>query len=232
MGNGWYKILNGCKRIFSYFWECIFPNFCLECNQEGEWWCDGCRQKFPFKFIISSPHNLGQDKIYLDRVLAFFNYDEHCPPARLLKQFKYGYVRSIESVWKSTIVDQSDKLLSYQDYAVVSVPLHSQRERERGFNQAHVLAKLVQGLPGWKGELNSVDLKRIRYTECQAGLGRVERLGNLRDAFLWVGVVVPNKVLLVDDVYTTGTTMNECAKILKKAGVKEVIGLVLAKGNV
>lgn len=230
MDNGWYKILNGCKRSFSYFWDCIFPNFCLECGQEGEWWCGICRQKFPFQFTVFLPQNLGQDKIYLDQVLAFFNYTEDCPPALLLKQFKYSYVYGIKNVWQSILTEQAKYLFDYKDFTLVPVPLHGRRERERGFNQAYILAELISKLSGWSGVVNE-GLKRIRYTECQAGLGRVERLSNLRDAFVWVDVSVPNKILLVDDVYTTGATMNECAKILKKAGVKQVFGLVLAKGQ-
>ena len=230
MKNGWRKILNGYRVNWKVFLDCIFPNFCLECRREGEWWCADCRQKFPFQLTVSAPHNLGQNKVYLDQVLAFFDYDESCPPARLLKQFKYSYARGIREVWQNVIADQIGKLVNYQDFTLVPVPLHAQRARERGFNQAYILAELVCELPGWNGGLNT-NLKRIRYTECQAGLNRERRLTNLDGAFAWVDVSIPNKILLVDDVYTTGATMNECAKVLKKSGAKQVFGLVLANGR-
>lgn len=230
MENGWYKILNGYRTIYGTLKDCIFPNFCLECFREGEWWCADCRKKFLFKFTVSIPNNLGRDRVYLDEVLAFFDYVEDCPPARLLKQFKYNYVSGIEDVWQIIINEHIDDLARWSDFTLVPVPLHERRERMRGFNQSAVLAKIVAKLDPWKGGVNS-NLKRLRHTECQAGLTRSLRLTNLDDAFAWLDVSVPEKILLVDDVYTTGATMNECAKVLKKAGAKQVSGLVLAKGS-
>jgi len=230
MDNGWYKILNGYRIICNTIKDCLFPNFCLECLKEGEWWCDDCRRKFAFRFTISSSNNLGQDQVYLDEVLAFFDYIEDCPPAKLLKQFKYNYVSGIEDVLEKIIDDHAEKLTRWSDFTLVPVPLYIQRERVRGFNQSYVLAEIVAGLDFWKGGIN-VNLKRIRHTECQAGLSRSLRLTNLDSAFAWLDVVVPDKILLVDDVYTTGATMNECAKVLKKSGAKLVSGLVLAKGR-
>ena len=112
---------------------------------------------------------------------------------------------------------------------LVSVPLHVKRLRERGFNQAHLLIR------GWAKQdgipLDGLTLSRSRWTAPQTTLSRGERRKNIKGAF---SVRHPNrikgrKVLLVDDVYTTGATVNECARVLMKAGAEFVDVLTLAR---
>lgn len=112
---------------------------------------------------------------------------------------------------------------------VVAVPMHLERRAERGFNQADVLASLLQwhlGLPIFYG------LARALPTVPQVSLKRAERLHNLEDAFI-VDVRAPiegRSLWLVDDVTTTGSTLDACAKALKEAGADTVYGLCLAAG--
>ena len=111
--------------------------------------------------------------------------------------------------------------------AIVPVPLHPRRYAERGFNQARLLADIL----GQKIGRPVVDLlKRDRYTLQQAKLSREERQLNVHHAFLNSNFNA-NAVLLVDDVFTTGATMQECARVLKASGVKKVIGLSVARGG-
>jgi ComF family protein len=105
---------------------------------------------------------------------------------------------------------------------IMPVPLHPSRLREREFNQSLLLADRLNRrlrLP-----LSHTNLVRLRRTEPQTELSRAERLKNLRKAFavLRPGEVADKRVLLVDDVMTTGTTVNECAKALRKAGAADV----------
>ena len=112
--------------------------------------------------------------------------------------------------------------------AIVPVPLHRQRERERGFNQAEILASVLGNR--LRRPVLRTALERIRATPPQRGKPR-ERIRNVRGAF---GVGKPEKIkdrtlLLVDDVFTTGATVNECAKILMKAGARRVLVYTLAR---
>lgn len=113
---------------------------------------------------------------------------------------------------------------------LVPVPLHPNRLRERGYNQSELLAKEIsfQRKIPW---LNA--LVRVRDTPHQTGLGRTERLKNLEGAFaLRRGCDVTGKrIVLVDDVFTTGTTLYQCAKVLRANGVVEVLGVTLASGQ-
>lgn len=112
---------------------------------------------------------------------------------------------------------------------VLPVPLHPRRLRDRGFNQSLLLARYVAS--SLNADLDCLSLRRTRFTQPQTGLTGEERKKNVRKAF---GVVAKTglkgkSLLLIDDVATTGSTLNECARVLKKAGVKEVCCLVLAR---
>lgn len=110
---------------------------------------------------------------------------------------------------------------------IIPVPLHIKRLRERGFNQSLLLARAV----GRKNNIpvNPFGLKRIRWTEPQVNLSGKERKINVKGAFEFHGDVKGKTVLLIDDVYTTGATVAECSKVLKKGGAKGVCVLTLAR---
>lgn len=113
---------------------------------------------------------------------------------------------------------------------VLPVPLYKKRLRERGFNQSALLGKYVAkrlGVP-----LNLYSLARNRDTRPQVGLSAKERKKNIRNAFeiKEEGVIKGRRVLLIDDVFTTGATTRECSKVLKKAGVQEVFVITLSHG--
>jgi ComF family protein len=109
------------------------------------------------------------------------------------------------------------------------VPVHPKKLKEREFNQSLLLARPISNR--LEGELDFLSLRRIRNTLPQTGLKGVERRRNVLKAFALEGKrpVAGRAVLLVDDVATTGNTLNECARVLKKGGAKEVLCLVLAR---
>jgi ComF family protein len=113
--------------------------------------------------------------------------------------------------------------------ALVPVPLHASRQRQRGFNQAGELARFLgrhAGLPVWPA------LTRVRKTEVQARLRRSERLRNQRNAYELQTPfdVTGARLLIVDDVFTTGATVDACARVLCKAGAARVDALTVARG--
>jgi ComF family protein len=112
---------------------------------------------------------------------------------------------------------------------MIPVPLHPKRLRERGFNQSLLLARNVASSLGT--ELDFLSLRRIRYTQPQTGLKSDERRKNVSRAFELKDrkCVKGRTVILVDDVATTGNTLNECARVLRRSGCARVFCLVLAR---
>jgi len=231
-------------NLIDFCSDVIFPIFCVGCGQEGGWCCEQCLNKIKGDYMPSCPvcnrHNATGETCQsclasssLDGVTALFKYSEDEMVGKLLKQFKYNYARGIEAVLQKIITNWGGSLFDKEgkDRAVclIPVPLHPRRERERGFNQSEILAKILGNR--FSFSLDNASLKRIRYTKQQARLSGEQRRENLRAAFLWVNKKSPpDRVLLIDDVFTTGTTMQECARVLKQAGVKQVWGWVLARG--
>jgi len=149
----------------------------------------------------------------------------------IIHKFKYrgnfSMLRLLNLLIKNMPEDTRPLLNSY-DF-IIPVPLHRTRLRERGFNQAVLFGKIIAreyGIP-----LKFMTLQRITSTFPQTMLPVTTRKLNVRDAFRVKDQtqVESKRILLVDDVYTTGATINECARILKKAGAAIVDGLVIAR---
>lgn len=129
------------------------------------------------------------------------------------------------------LVEGYDRFFAVQAWdVIVPVPLHRKRRRERGFNQAEELARWLsrrRKLPLWNG------LRRIKATEVQARLRRSQRLRNQAGAYALRNEqsdLTGKQCLIIDDVFTTGATVNACARILKKAGAESVSALTVARG--
>lgn len=168
---------------------------------------------------------------FLDGVTALFNYRENILVSKLIKQFKYQGAHDMTIMWKKVfnLWEKEVGLPNYSPNTIIPVPLHPRRERERGFNQSVFIAQIINNQLT-QMHLNIGNLVRIKYTKQQAKLSREERLINVKNTFIWKDEKsAPESVLLVDDIYTTGSTMQECAKILKQQGAKKVWGLVLAR---
>lgn len=218
-------LANGKKDLSNTFsvkkvLDLLFPKFCAGCDeQEGCWLCEMCWPKTKALKIENAAANL-------DGVAALFDYADNTV-SKLIKMFKYNYLLEISEIFEKIITDiKFDNI--WRGFVIIPVPLHPRRERQRGFNQAEILAGIFAKKFGLAINKN---LQRGIYTTQQAKLSREQRLINLKDAFFWVDSErkAPEKVLLVDDVFTTGATMQECAKVLKNNGTKVVCGLVLAR---
>jgi ComF family protein len=148
----------------------------------------------------------------------------------MIHEFKYGrqiHLRHLVARWLHAALDD-ERLRGIRFDIIVPVPLHAARQRERGFNQASLLAALLC-------EQTSIPsqslLERIRYTTTQTALDRSERIENLHNAFrLRKNADVRGlQVLLIDDVLTTGSTLSECARVLKRAGTLSVHAATAAR---
>ena len=198
--------------------ERIQAPFCATCSEpfsgdiEGPFSCPNCRrQHFAFECAVSTFRGRG---LVRDLILRF-KY-----------QHQY-YLRRQLGAWLAASLGD-DRIRCRPADAIVPVPLHPRRQRERGFNQAAALCPFLgreAGLPTWPA------LRRLRLTETQTHFSRGERLRNLRGAFAAVPrwPVGGAHLLLVDDVFTTGSTVDECARVLRQAGAASVRVLTVAR---
>jgi competence protein ComFC len=226
----------------------VYPSSCAVCGATvdyGEQLCGPCtadapRLRAPFCARCSQPFAGAFTDSFTcanchDRVLHFdaavSAYRSRGVVRKVMHDFKYGgqlHLRRLLGGWLcETLADP--RLAGRRFDCIVPVPLHPARQRERGFNQAEILARLL-------GRHSALPvrplLQRIRYTTTQTQFDRDERMENLAGAFrLRRGSNVQEfRVLLIDDVLTTGSTLSECAAVLKKAGARSVHAATAARG--
>ena len=165
--------------------------------------------------------------MYLDRVVAASSYGECLVLRKAICAFKYRRVRSLTEDLGQLLLEGSLRLKSTSP-VLCPVPLHWVRRFHRGFNQAALLAEVLGRGRGW--EVTHL-LRRVCSTGSQVGRTREERLAAIRGAFRPVVREIPISVVLVDDLFTTGATLNACAKTLRRAGAKHVEGITVAYGS-
>jgi len=164
-----------------------------------------------------------------DRALSFGEYEGGL--RGLIHLLKYERIAPVAAPLGGMLARSIAELLSGTAPLIVPVPLHKSRRHARGFNQSELIARAaVRSLPQ-RLEVLEGALIRQRDTISQVGLSREERIQNVRDAFR---VAQPSRVkgrdiLLVDDVMTTGTTLSECARLLKEAGAERVWAATVAR---
>jgi competence protein ComFC len=225
----------------------LYPPVCTICGgnvRAGEYLCNQCEAKTvrivapfcqkcsePFEGSITSEFtcaNCAHRTIHFDAAVSA--YRGRGMVREIIHEFKYGrqiHLRRLVARWLHAALDD-ERLRGRRFDVVVPVPLHATRLRERGFNQASLLAALLSS----KTSIPSKPLlERIRYTTTQTALDRSERMENLHNAFrLRKNADVRDlRVLLVDDVLTTGSTLNECARVLKRAGAFSVYAATAAR---
>ncbi len=221
-------------RIVDFF----FPVSCLGCGQHGKYLCGRClgdvklsKPFCPYCFkpsIDGLTHFKCRKEHGLDGVRAVWKHEGVVRKAIL--SFKYKYATQVGNELLGEFVRELELIKSSltQGFVLVPIPLYWYKENVRGFNQSFEIAKNISQKLGW--QLNSNILSRKRFVRPQVELGRQERKNNLRNAFV-VNVSeskVPDCIILVDDVFTTGSTLKEAARVLKTAGVKKVWGLTVA----
>ena len=206
-----------CQPCLDGFPEITSP-FCPICGRpfpsdvEDDHLCEDCLRRRPFFEAVGAPYLYDGDII------------------TAIHQFKFAGKSYLANTLGPLLASFAKKWLNKADGCLMMpVPLHPKRLRERGFNQSLLLARQVACRLG--AELDFLTLRRVRYTRPQTGLKSDQRRKNVRRAFeiMEKRAVKGRTVLLVDDVATTGHTLNECARMLKRSGAKEVFCLVLAR---
>lgn len=227
----------------------LFPPKCLGCQKEGCFVCEKCFAKIKLKEVQQCPIckfkiNRGEvcekckNETFLNGLFVASSYDQNMLLRKMVTRLKYKYNQDLGKnlgnlIFESRILSSIEGI---GETLLVPVPLHFLRRWKRGFNQAEVLVDEILKRMEFK-KLNL--LKRIKNTPQQAKLDRDERLENLKGAFkidekklrfLSSASLADYTIILVDDVASTLSTLEECAKVLSRSGFKDVWGVVVARG--
>lgn len=228
--------------------ELLFPARCLACEEQlfssrPPLLCDDCRSSIsristPRCTYCGTPFPTGQNRLCavcqnnafaFDQARSLFVYKE--PLRSLILQFKFGNSLVGLSTFTALAEQAGAAAFFHEPDLILPVPLHRKRLRWRGFNQSLLLAKSC--FPHWKKKIRPDLLRRHRFTVPQTRLDGKARLRNLHKAFRVEQhlAVQGKRILLVDDVFTTGSTLNECAKVLREAGAARIEAFTLARGG-
>lgn len=231
------------SRLSKYIWrktlDIFYPKKCITCGKHGENICFDCASKVEKiqtltcfgcgklsengKLCPKCKRGFGNS---LDQILIAAKYETPIP--EMISALKYDGFVEISELLGELLYEKYNKSISDADAILVPVPLHKDKEKQRGFNQSVLLSKY---LSNQSGNIICPCLVRIRNTRTQVGLHRKERIRNISGAFRAIeSIELSGKtVILIDDVITTGATLFECGRCLKQAGAKKVIALVVAR---
>lgn len=227
--------------------ELIFPKICFGCGRLGSYFCLSCAKKLPSAKDVCPycknasyfglTHPGCQKKWGVDGLKSFFYYNDLVK--KIIKNIKYQLVvEATKDFLQAIPPSKIEELFFYKkiakDFILLPVPLHRKREKIRGFNQAEKIANFFAQI--FNFSFNNKLILRIKETRPQAELKTPkERYKNILGAFSLAKNVKSNQIkekkfIIVDDVWTTGATIKEIGRVLKKNGAAKVFGLTLARG--
>lgn len=241
----YHRRVSFCYTFLVGLLDFIFPKYCVNCKKLGSYLCANCFSYLSFEVneiclickkasIDGLTHPYCLSKYSIDGAFSAINYKGVAK--KLIYKFKYKpYLADLRSVlsdlfYEALIQKEGFSRLVNGSLILVPIPLHHSKLKSRGYNQAEILANELAS----KLELRAQNLlERIKDTKSQVGLEKEERQKNIKDAFKVssqrLEVISQKSFLLVDDVLTTGSTLLEAAKVLKRNGAKKVWGITLAR---
>ena len=225
------------SQLWAMTLDLFFPPHCVNCRRTGAWFCQRCRRAMA---PIAEPvcRGCGQGiaqgtlcascrstPLALEGIRSAYYFEG--PLREAIHAFKYKGVRMLGQPLGEMLYDGFSRYQLAADI-IVPVPLHPSRQGQRGFNQSLLLAEHLAQQTGLR--LAAHELRRTRNTPSQVGLHAQQRRANVHDAFVWSGAPLQGqRALVIDDVCTTGSTIEACAAALSTAGAASVWGLTLAR---
>ena len=222
-------------KIWNGLLDFIWPRKCLGCQQEGTLCCATCLKTLKTLDIDYQAWDK-QDDFYFDHCIICLDYHQALTQ-NLIKTFKYQYLKNIDQILINILYQQINKIKLTENIIITNVPLHQKKKRQRGFDQTEILAK---GLAKKINQPYLSLLKRDKFTKPQAKLSKKDRQKNVNNVFVVnkkinfktnqnLQQVKDCAIILIDDVATTGATLNQATKVLKNNGFNKIIALTLAK---
>ena len=216
------------NKIFNYILELIYPNVCGVCKKiSKESLCKKCEIKIK-QYEINKVKEYKDNQFYFDESLHIFKYEDII--RKMLVEYKFQEKSYLYKTFSKIILKNEKICGKFKKYdIIIPVPIHKKRRLVRGYNQTELIAKEIAKNTNLRIE-NQVLFKHKNIVS-QSELNKSNRKQNVKNAFIIKDEekVKNKKVLIFDDIYTTGSTANECSKILKNAGASKIGILTIAK---
>lgn len=201
----------------------LYPNCCPGCGEiisSDKKFCNDCKAELSF---IKVKQYKNKDNRFNSLISVFYYKDT---AKRMISRYKFYGKKNIHKIMSEYMIREFEENYSSIDFDYITyVPMSATEYKERGFNQTKLLAKDISRKTKIKCRKL---LKKTRKTKHQMSLKAKERATNLKDCFKPTEEIKGKKVLLVDDIKTTGTTLNECSKALRQAGAREIYCITFA----
>lgn len=236
-------------KFLDFILSIFYPKKCYGCNKivaiNEHSLCEKCQISIDKKIVkhkclvCGKPSKITQDWCYnckeiivhYDNLFPMYFYEDAIK--KLIYSFKYNNKKDLKNFFKDCILKntQAINFLNKKYDMIIPVPLHAKRLKTRGYNQAYLIAEQISEITN---DPISTCLSRVKHTKPLFNLNSMERMLEIIDAFdledEFKIFVKKKNILLIDDISTTGTTLNECARILKYHGANKVGAFVIAHG--
>lgn len=234
------------KQWKNFLLDLLFPQFCIKCQKEGFSVCPDCLSLIdinPYQYcpFCSFPNRViekgkcqSHKEFKLNGLFSAVSY-QNLLAKKMIALFKYKpYIKTLSAPLAFLIIShfallEKQEIFNSPQAILMPVPIAPKKERGRGYNQSAVVAKILSLY--YRAPLQTKNLIKIKNTPNQVGLKKEERQNNIANAFSvrQPELVNAKTIFLVDDVFTTGATMEEAARVLKLAGAKKVWGIAICR---
>ena len=230
------------KKLIKLIKDIIAPKKCYSCNEEWHFLCYECYYKLdnfkPFCYTCKNLvynfeiHNDCKEEVYYDKIIVLTHYRNKIIK-KLIKDWKYYYKKDIfEDFWQYLweLFLDNENIKNNSDYIIISTPMYFLKRFKRGYNQADILAKYfsINTLITYKKNI----IKKIKNTNQQSKINKKNRESNLKNTFKInkkeINKIRNKTIIIIDDVISTGSTINEISKLLKNSWITRVIWVIIA----
>lgn len=231
------------KAYFNAIKNILFPRLCFYCGKKitHGYLCQVCEEKIEFLHpplcrLCSMPINRNSTNICKNCIKKSADYDKLVsitaykePLISLVHLFKYKDCDYLAEYFAALMIKHLSKInFSLEEYSfITSIPVHSQTYKKRGYNQAELLGKKIADY--FKIPFKNDIIYKDKFKPSQAKLPKEKRESNIKNTFTVKNNLLNQNIVIIDDIFTTGATIRECASTLKKKGADNILAITLAK---
>ena len=218
-------------KASAFFIDFLYPPTCIICGKSANYYiCEKCNkriQKYEEYHYLSRDEDNNYPIRHYDYLIYIFRYEKII--RKIMINYKFYSKPYIASFFANKILNNNNLCEKIKEYDyIVPVPMSAYKESLRGYNQTRLITSIISKKLKIK---ESNNLKKVNNTLTQGKLNRLERINNIEGIYYIENNLefIGKRIVLLDDIYTTGSTIEECARVISKSGAKEIFVIILAR---